>query len=351
MSDRYATCPYHSFAPASRWKKAFSGAPLSIQVPKKFRIERYHKISTAGSCFAQHVANRLQRSGFNYYVAEDVPNFFPQEVRRSFNYGTFSARYGNVYTARQFSQLLKRAYGSFSPLDEFWQHEGTFIDPLRPHIQPNGFASLEQYRTDKEQHLAAVRSIVEASDVFVFTMGLTEAWIDSRDGTVFPVCPGCGAGTFSPDIHAFHNFDYEEVVSDMREAIGVLNARNGGIKIILTVSPVPLDATASGDHVLTATTYSKSVLRAAAGKLAGSIENVFYFPSYEIITGPHARGAYYDDDLRTIRAEGVDHVMRIFFENFTDGQPHEIARAPDHQSHIAKMAVICDEEMQTAGLA
>ena len=39
---------------------------------------------------------------------------------------------------------------------------------------------------------------------------------------------------------------------------------NPKARLVLTVSPVPLAATASGSHVLPATIYSKSVLRAAA---------------------------------------------------------------------------------------
>ena len=38
-------------------------------------------------------------------------------------------------------------------------------------------------------------------------------------------------------------------------------------KCIISVSPVPLIATATNQHALVANTYSKSVLRAAAGEL------------------------------------------------------------------------------------
>ena len=41
--------------------------------------------------------------------------------------------------------------------------------------------------------------------------------------------------------------------------------RTPKLRILLTVSPVPLTATAGDDHVLLATTYSKSVLRAGRG--------------------------------------------------------------------------------------
>ena len=87
------------------------------------------------------------------------------------------------------------------------------------------------------------------------------------------------------------------------------------MRFILTVSPVPLTATASGNHVLPATTYSKSVLRAVAGHLAEHRKGVDYFPSFEIITNQAARGTFFEPNLRSVRNDGVDVVMKTFFAN------------------------------------
>nr|WP_256375899.1 GSCFA domain-containing protein [Caulobacter sp. S45] len=42
---------------------------------------------------------------------------------------------------------------------------------------------------------------------------------------------------------------------------------------------------------------------------------VAYFPSYEVVTSPTARGAYFRDDLRSVTQTGVDHVMHLFFHH------------------------------------
>ena len=83
---------------------------------------------------------------------------------------------------------------------------------------------------------------------------------------------------------------------------------------VMTVSPVPLTGTASGRHVLQATTYSKAVLRAVAGELAQKYDHIDYFPSYEVITNQAARGCFYEENLRSVRREGVEAVMNIFFQ-------------------------------------
>jgi hypothetical protein len=238
----------------------------------------------------------------------------PASVRTRHNYGLFSARYGNIYTARQLKQLFDRAYGRFIPEEHVWQEaEDVFLDPFRPTIQPGGFILREELLADRQQHLAAVRMMFETLDVFVFTLGLTECWRSTADGAVFPICPGVEGGTFDPDKYEFYNQPVEDVIGDLAAVRNGLLSVNPEAQIILTVSPVPLVATAEpGAHVLSATTYSKSVLRVAAETLRREFGNVHYFPSYEIITGAFNRGAYYAPDLRNVVEDGVKHVMRLF---------------------------------------
>ncbi|MEY8842759.1 GSCFA domain-containing protein, partial [Cribrihabitans sp. XS_ASV171] len=173
-----------------------------------------------------------------------------------------------------------------------------------------------------------------------------------EDGAVFPLCPGTVGGQFDPERHIFHNFTVSEIVADMTEFIVLLHQVNPRARIILTVSPVPLIATASGKHVLAATTYSKSVLRVACDMLEQSLPRVMYFPSYEVILGPHARGGYLAEDLRSVREEGVEHVMRLFFRNLAGVEAADLAPPPptDAEGDAATREVervvklVCDEE-------
>jgi hypothetical protein len=92
-----------------------------------------------------------------------------------------------------------------------------------------------------------------------------------------------------------------------------MKSLNPAVRFLLTVSPVPLTATASSDHVLTATTYSKSVLRAVAGQLTQEHADIDYFPSYELIASHWSGGAFFDLNLRTVTSDGVEAAMRLFF--------------------------------------
>lgn len=341
------------------WRKSVGGvAPTDIDpvVAPKFFIEKEEKIATAGSCFAQHISRYMSSSGYNYYIPENGHPVLSPDVRKEFNYGTFSCRYGNIYTTRQLWQLVQRAYGEFSPQEDVWKGAKGFVDPYRPFIQPNGFRTIEEFHADREAHYAAVRKMIESFDVFVFTLGLTEVWLSAADGSAFPVCPGCGAGEHDPEKHVFHNLTVDEVMADMNAFIAFAKEKNPRGKVLLTVSPVPLIATAETKHVLVSTTYSKSVLRVAAQMLADAHQHVDYFPSYEIITGNFSGGRYYESDLREVREEGVNHAMRCFFRNYLGVEVEKSANAsvgkpaqtgydrPAKTTSEVLAEIVCDEE-------
>lgn len=348
--------PYSSLPESSFWRRSVSSVPPEEVDPVigfDLAIERDTKIATAGSCFAQHISRHLSSSGYNHYIAEPGHPLLPDEVRQEQGYGLFSCRYGNIYTARQLLQLIERAYGRFEPSEGAWfKAEDIVLDPFRPTVQRGGFVSEAEMLLDRAQHLAAVRQMFETLDVFVFTLGLTECWRSSADGAVFPVCPGIEGGSFDAGRYEFYNQPVEDVIADLREFCLALARVNPRAEIILTVSPVPLIATAQpGEHVLSATTYSKSVLRVAADVILREFGNVHYFPSFEIVAGHFNRGSYYAHDLRNVTEAGVSHVMRLFMKHATTADHHERAsdaRAGESVSDYLKTSqqlidVECDE--------
>lgn len=351
------THPYRNLPRYTRWSSAVGNVhypDVDPVVSFPFTVSSQDKVATAGSCFAQHIARRLKGSGYNYFVTEPGHPLANEQLAERFNYRVFSARYGNIYTTRQLIQLLERAYGERTPAQDFWQlPTGRYVDPLRPTVEPEGFSSLKEMKADRAQHLASVRRMFEELDVFVFTLGLTEAWMDREDGTVFPICPGVAAGEFDRNRHVFVNFRLEEIVADLQSVIERITGLNPGARFILTVSPVPLAATAEDRHVLVSTTLSKSILRVACEELArAQPDRLGYFPSYELITGSFNRGRYFGDDLRSVTEEGVGHVMRLFMKHVAGQAGVAAAPEPLNDAALAKLSrlqeiqqVVCDEEM------
>lgn len=341
--------PYRGLPDTCFWSRAMmSPAPGHIDpVVRSKTITSSDKVATMGSCFAQHLSRHIRTSGLNYYVAEEAPVGLTAAEAEAMNYGTFSARYGNVYTVRQAIQLFDRAFGYFRPIDDVWETASGFVDAFRPQIQKTPFASPELARDAAKEHLTHVRSVFTQSNWLVFTLGLTEAWRSKVDGAIYPVAPGVAAGSFSEDRYEFINFSAAEVTADLSAFVERINSVNPHVNILLTVSPVPLVATYEKRHVWVSTTFSKAALRVAVDEVERKFENVIYFPSYEIINSPAAGGRYYEDDLRGVRSIGVKHVMRIFEKHFfemsadalssaSDGVPFELGSAAD---------IVCDEEI------
>ncbi|MET0383359.1 MAG: GSCFA domain-containing protein [Burkholderiaceae bacterium] len=355
--------PYQDIPAASHWRRGVAAvAPEQLDPvgPLKFTLRRDDRVATAGSCFAQHIARHLRRGGFNYHVTERGHPIASPDLQEQFNYGVFSARYGNVYSSRQLNQLFDRAYGHFSPQESAWQDaDGHWVDPFRPTVEPGGFASREELLADRAQHLQAVRQLFETLDHFVFTLGLTECWHARSDGAVFPVCPGVAGGRFDAQAYALRNLTVAEVVADLESFRAKLKGVNPAARMILTVSPVPLMATMEPRHVLVSTAASKAILRAAADQLDRGFDDIAYFPSYEIITSAASRGRYFDADLRSVTEAGVQHVMRLFLAHAADPQPMPAIPAPDADADAdadaaasghardsdAVVRTLCDEDL------
>jgi hypothetical protein len=319
----------------------------------KYRVRPRRPIATFGSCFAQHFAAALRKRGYNWLDAEPVAGGIDDDTARRFGYRVFSARTGNIYTASLLLQWTRWALGLSQPPDEVWTEGTRFIDPFRPTIEPGGFASRDELLALRASTIAAFRRCIEDSGVLVFTLGLTESWAHV-DGHEYPMCPGTAGGTFDPDRHRFENQKFRRVRAALTEAIALMRQANPKLRILLTVSPVPLTATNSGQHVLVATGQSKAVLRAVAWDVADSADYIDYFPSYEIINAPGARGAFFQPNLRSVTQEGVDFVMQSFFESQTrkfgplPDAPYAAPNRARARQRKAAQDVICDEEILDA---
>lgn len=342
------TSPYTNRPSRSFWRPAVADRHIAdfeeVAIGPFFRED--DRIATAGSCFAQHIGRHLKKRGVDYLDLEPAPSGFSPEEAHRHGFGIFSCRYGNVYTVRQLLQLFLEAFDQRVPAEFVWEKAGRYYDALRPGVDPVGHISAADVWALREVHLAKVKELFETTTLFVFTLGLTEAWEASGDETVYPTAPGTIAGIFDPAIYRFHNFRYWEIAADLDRLWTMMREVNPEIRLLLTVSPVPLTATASDDHVLVATTQSKATLRAIAGDFAATYEGISYFPSYELIASHPIRGQFFEPDLRNVNDAGVDYVMSHFFDRASQPARTEpvVPSAPlAAQREADDLELICEE--------
>lgn len=306
--------PYERQPPSAFWSRAARDSELSdIWAPKAAIDGRIDTFISAGSCFSNHIGRVLLELGFTW-LSDDGASQHPG------GYASFDL--GNVYTARQLLFWLDAAVRPAQvPLDA-----GIFADPasgvvtdlLRLGIAKPEFASVEDLVAALRRACDAIRTLLGKVTVFFFTLGLTEGW-ETPEGTPYPICPAVKVAGLDPASYRFVNYGHDEIWRDVERIVALLAALNPGLRLILTVSPVPLTATATDRHVVPATVYSKSVLRAVAERAAQRLRQVDYFPSYELIT-THIHGRdFFEADRRQVKRDGVDFVMRHFLAGMNRG--------------------------------
>lgn len=340
--------PYSKLPERAYWRQSVSGKTTSGILGlwnEHASVSKGDSFATYGSCFAQHIARALQRRDMDWTNAEPAPFGLPEDEHNRFGYGLFSARTGNIYTTSMLAQWMEWSlHGQSKFEDDHWLREDRVIDVFRPTVEPGGFESLEEMRASRQATIDALRQSIQSSDIFVFTMGLTERWLHKRLNFEYPLCPGTQAGEFDPNLHQFENMTFADVWSGLQKALTYMFEMNPKIRVILTVSPVPLVATQSGDHVLVASSYSKSVLRAVAGEVSQLDPRVSYFPSYEIITSPVFKGQFFEDDMRNVTDQGVNFVMNHFFADSLSDQ----SSVGSGLNLSVETEVICEEEILDA---
>jgi len=284
-------------------------------------IDQSTPIVSLGSCFAMEIAKRLKSGRFNYLVTE------PNEI--------CSARWGIVFNTPTFRQIVEKSFGLIQLPRILWENvvngQVQYWDPFREDVF---FESIAAYEADYGQHIAASRRAFVEADVLILTMGMNEIWRLKSDGSVLSRCPwGIASFLVEPQV-----MSVEENVAELQRALDIIRAHNPKIKIILSVSPVPLHGTFRGDqyHVVAANSHSKSVLRVAAQKFAEQNSSVYYFPSYEVVS--YCTEFPWDTDLRHVSSSAVDNVMRLFDHMFVQPginastSPKQVNMVSDHST-------------------
>lgn len=271
-------------------------------------------IGSAGSCFAQEIAKVFQEENYNYVVTErnDDPNngIMVDNYECGDKYAIACANYGILFNTPSFRQLAERAFG-VKPTKKllFQSNEGYWVDPYRENVV---FTSKQAYADDYQLHLDATRKALEQSKVFIITLGLNECW-QFRDGSVLSRNPHHNMYPFvQPKV-----LSVQENVDNIQAFFDIVKQHNPDLKLIISVSPVPFLATgrAKEHHIVTANMHSKAVLLVAAEMLVKNNEDMYYLPSYELVT-QCLKEPWAEDD-RHVSRETVGQVVNMFKEIFT----------------------------------
>lgn len=225
-------------------------------LPERPIIGPETRVLAVGSCFARHFIVWLAEHGYNRNYPESPYNAL--------------LRFGSEFESPAvIAQQFRWAFDELEPATLLW------IDKNRHLIAAT------------EEGKRAARATLEQTDVLILTLGLSEVWYDKASGE--PLWRGLTEDLFDPERHVFRIEPVDKTI-EWLECIDRLRQRHlPGLKIVFTVSPIPLRTTFRPVSAITANAASKAILRAALDEFLRRHEadlnrRLFYFPSYEMVT-------------------------------------------------------------------
>lgn len=271
-------------------------------------VNRDDRFFVMGSCFAEEIRLALAAQLGDARVGPDYRQVVFDKQRAQID-GLPDRNHLNTYNAYSVLQEIERILGLWTPAeDDWWQVEGRLQCPYRRMV----FADTpETYARICGELDRVLRDGFAAADHFIFTFGMTEVFVNRASGKVANQKPGYGYGG-GRDETDYRRVGFAENMAVIGRIVELITRHKPDARIFMTVSPVPLKRTFSGEDIFVANSLSKSTLRAVLGELAAMHQNVVYFPSYEAVTssGDSAWAA----DGRHVQRPVVEAITRTFVE-------------------------------------
>jgi hypothetical protein len=294
----------------------------SIEHKPLFQIAADDTLFTIGSCFARNIERALIRMGMPV-LSSLVEGAAPNE------------NVTNKYTSRSILYDLETAFDPSRNIeDTIYTSDGKSMN-----LAFGGDWALTPKPTDvvmdmTRRYYETFRKVAEAN-VIIMTLGLVEVWYDNERKVYLNIAPTQAMVKREPERFSLHVLSHDDILSDLEKIYEqIKKIGRPDVKMLMTVSPVPLHATFRGQDVLQANMYSKAVQRAAVEEFRFRHPEVAYFPSYEMVVMAAPELAWNDDDFRHVRPELVERIMRTVLSNYVD--PSAIAPEKDELREMYK---------------
>jgi len=246
-------------------------------------ISKQTRFFTMGSCFARNLAGSLIRSGYPAIHME-------------------------------ISEYINTTFANRVFVD--WLSDAAIDEAIRERI-----AELLPKGWSKENML----KIIAESNVFILTLGVAPAFFDRTTGEFVLPRPSALNSRVLAEKYQFRTTSVQENVDNVLYLLNFVRKIAPEIKIVVTVSPVPLLASFEHESAVQADCLSKSTMRLVAHEVVNNsnLTNILYWPSFEIFrwAGSNASNFYAADDGAAwhVSEEKVAGTIKSFVEMFSAG--------------------------------
>ena len=232
-----------------------------------------------GSCFSEHIADRLA----------------------SVKFKTLSNPFGILFNPVSMAAELRRhLQGKWIQPSEVFEHAGLF--------RSFDFHS-NCAHPDKEQAIRLMNEGIRSGKIFldkcthlVITLGTSLVYKLNSSGRVV-------ANNHKMPAHLFTKLQLqpEEIVSDWSELITELKTKYPQIQIIFTLSPVRHLKDGAVENAL-----SKAILLQSVHRLRSIFPDIYYFPSYEIMIDDLRDYRFYEKDMVHPNETAIEYIWDLF---------------------------------------
>jgi tetratricopeptide (TPR) repeat protein len=165
--------------------------------------------------------------------------------------------------------------------------------------------------------------VIKGANVFILTLGVAPAFFDRVTGDFVLPRPSALNSRVLAEKYLFRTTSVQENVDNVLYLLNFIRSVSPDIKIVVTVSPVPILASFEFESAVQADCLSKSTMRLVAHEVVNNskLDNILYWPSFEVFrwAGSNAGNYYAADDGAAwhVSADKVTGTIKAFVDMFS----------------------------------
>ena len=253
-----------------------------IPIPKSdFPIDYTSKLLSLGSCFAENMAEK-----FEYFKFENVVNPF-----------------GIIFNPISLEKLIFRSLHKkyFSEEDIFFHNEAWHCYEVHSELSN---ANKAEFLKILNQLIDSTNKQLQKLTHVIITLGTAWIYRHIETNEIVANCHKVPQKQFVKEL-----LSIAPIEASLKNIIKEIHAVNSNCKFIFTVSPVR--------HIKDGF-VENNVSKAHLISAINTLQNVNYFPSYEIMMDELRDYRFYAEDMLHPNQTAIDYIWIKFFENYVD---------------------------------
>ena len=244
-----------------------------------------------GSCFSEHIANRLLDLKFKIHTNPFGIVFNPKSI---------------------FSSIYRIIHKKYFKEEDVFEKEGLWYS-----LEAHGsvFATSKNELLKLLNHSIDIwNEEIQKANYLVVTFGSAFAYQHKQQEKIVANCHKLPQALFEKILLENH-----EIIVDFQELIENLKIINPNLKWMFTVSPVKHLRDGVVENNL-----SKAILIQAVHQLVKQNTNCFYFPAYELVTDDLRDYRFYESDMAHPNKQAINYVWKKFSEVYFNELTNEV---------------------------